>query len=85
MRNLIWCRRVAPKPDRPPRVIAEVMEVKAIHRLRAGTRGGRSGKRTVKSILAAGTERDGIQEAAPPRPSASAWPASVRHHDCETE
>ncbi|MGO9154480.1 hypothetical protein [Mycobacterium sp.] len=34
--------------------------------------------RTVKSILAAGTERDGIPEAAPPRPQRTCVPASVR-------
>ncbi len=93
MRNPTWCRRVAAEVGPAcTQVIAEFMEVNAIHRLRSAqgvlalrkTVGdvrleaacaraitvGDPSYRTVKGILAAGTELDGIIES--PAPQAAA-------------
>jgi transposase len=96
MRNPTWCRRVAAEVGPAcTQVIAEFMEVNAIHRLRSAqgvlalrkTVGdvrleaacaraitvGDPSYRTVKGILAAGTERDGLNE-----PTAPQAPAHLR-------
>lgn len=93
MRNPTWCRRVAAEVGPAcTQVIAEFMEVNAIHRLRSAqgvlallkTVGhdrleaacaraitvGDPSYRTVKGILAAGTELDGIIESAAPQAAA---------------
>ena len=90
MRNPTWCRRSAAEVGPAcTQVIAEFMEVNAIHRLRSAqgvlafrkTVGdprleaacaraiavGDPSYRTIKGILAAGTELDGITEPAPPQ------------------
>jgi hypothetical protein len=93
MRNPIWCRRVAAEVGPAcTQVIAEFMEINAIHRLRSAqgvlafrkTVGdgrleaacaraiavGDPSYRTIKGILAAGTELDGSTEPAAPHASA---------------
>ena len=103
MRNPTWCRRSAAEVGPAcTQVIAEFMEVNAIHRLRSAqgvlafrkTVGdprleaacaraiavGDPSYRTIKGILAAGTELDGITEpAAPQAPAHLRGPASIRH------
>jgi hypothetical protein len=89
MRNPTWCRRVAAEVGPAcTQVIAEFMEVNAIHRLRSAQgvlalrnavgdvrleaacaraiTVGDPSYRTVKGILAAGTELDGLDEPAAP-------------------
>jgi hypothetical protein len=90
LRNPTWCRRVAAEVGPAcTQVIAEFMEINAIHRLRSAqgvlafrktvsdarleaacARAigvGDPSYRTIKGILAAGTELDGTTEPAPPQ------------------